>query len=158
MIKVGIGYDVHRLVEGRRLMLGGIEIPFEKGLDGHSDADVLIHAICDSVLGAAGEGDIGVHFPPTDPKYKDISSIELLKMTKEIISKKGFVVNNIDVTLIAQRPRIGDFRLEMRKLIAGASGALPDSVNIKATTTEGLGSIGREEGMAAFAVATIKKR
>lgn len=155
MIRVGTGYDVHRLVEGRRLIIGGVDIPHEKGLLGHSDADVLLHAICDALLGATGLGDIGRHFPDTDNRYKDMSSLKLLGQVKELIEAAGFRVNNIDATVVAERPKISRFIPEMIGNIAVTIGADRAAVNIKATTTEGLGFAGREEGIAAYAVCTI---
>jgi len=154
-MRAGIGYDVHRLVYGRKLVLGGIAIPFEKGLLGHSDADVLVHAVCDALLGAAGLGDIGVHFPDTDPEYKDISSLKLLGVVCDMLNNKGYRINNIDSTVIAEKPAISPFRNKMRAEIAQAAGINEDLVNVKATTTEGLGVIGKEEGIAAMCIALI---
>lgn len=155
-MRVGIGNDVHRLVPDRDLFLGGIKIPFEKGLLGHSDADVLLHAVCDALLGAAGLGDIGLHFPDTDPQYKDIYSIELLKMTHKKLVAQGFSIVNIDVTVFAEKPKLSPYRDEIRKKIAGTLNLFPDCVNIKATTTEGLGMIGEGEGIGAMCVALIE--
>jgi 2-C-methyl-D-erythritol 2,4-cyclodiphosphate synthase len=154
-MRAGIGYDVHRLVCGRKLVLGGIVLPFEKGLLGHSDADVLVHAICDALLGAAGLGDIGIHFPDTDPNYKDISSLKLLAATCEILKNKGYGINSIDSTIFAEKPSISPFRDRMRTEIANAAGIDEELVNVKATTTEGLGIIGKEEGIAAVCIALI---
>ncbi|MBU1182317.1 MAG: 2-C-methyl-D-erythritol 2,4-cyclodiphosphate synthase [Pseudomonadota bacterium] len=154
-MRVGIGYDIHRLVHGRKLILGGKEIPFEKGLLGHSDSDVLVHAICDALLGAAGFGDIGIHFPDTDPSYRDICSLELLAETCAMLRKEGFVVNNIDSTVFAERPKISPYRSEMIANIARCAGIDERLVNIKATTTEGLGMIGKGEGIAAMCIAMI---
>ncbi len=154
-MRIGTGHDVHRLIKGKPLMLGGVEIPFEKGLLGHSDADVLLHALCDALLGAAGQGDIGVHFPDTDQKYKNISSIKLLSRTCEIIKEKGYKIINIDATVFAEAPKISPYREKMRNIIAAAAGLKPESVNIKATTFEGLGFIGRGEGVGASCVAAI---
>jgi 2-C-methyl-D-erythritol 2,4-cyclodiphosphate synthase len=154
-MRAGIGYDVHRLVYDRKLVLGGITIPFEKGLLGHSDADVLTHAVCDALLGAAGLGDIGIHFPDTDPKYKGISSMKLLASTCDMLIKKGYGINNIDCTIFAQKPSISPYRDKMRAEIAGAAGINETLVNIKATTTEGLGIIGREEAIAAICIVLI---
>lgn len=154
-MRVGIGYDIHRLVHGRKLILGGKEIPFEKGLLGHSDADVLVHAICDALLGAAGLGDIGIHFPDTNPLYKDICSLELLAGTCSILKKEGCVINNIDSTVFAELPKIAPYKGEMTANIARSAGIDDRLVNIKATTTEGLGIIGRGEGIAAMCIATI---
>ena len=154
-MRVGIGYDIHKLVHGRKLILGGKEIPFEKGLLGHSDADVLVHAICDALLGAAGLGDIGMHFPDTDPLYKDICSLELLAETCSILRKEGHTINNIDSTVFAERPKISPYRNEMAANIARYAGIDEKLVNIKATTTEGLGMIGKGEGIAAMCIAMI---
>ena len=154
-MRIGHGYDVHRLIEGRPLFLGGVEIPFKKGLEGHSDADVLLHAICDAILGAAGMGDIGRHFPDTDPELKDIYSIELLKQTWEMVRLHYSAIINIDTTLFAQAPKILPYADQMKDTIAASLSILPDQVNIKATTTEGLGFIGRGEGMAAMCVVLI---
>lgn len=151
-----MGYDVHQLVEGRKLILGGISIPFEKGLLGHSDADVLVHAICDALLGAAGLADIGVHFPDTEPAFRDIYSIRLLALTREMVSAKGFSVVNIDTTIFAQAPKISPYREQMQKRIADTLDISPELVNIKATTTEGLGMIGAGQGIAAMCVALLE--
>ncbi|MBU2590400.1 MAG: 2-C-methyl-D-erythritol 2,4-cyclodiphosphate synthase [Nitrospinae bacterium] len=155
-MRIGHGYDVHRLAKDRRLVLGGVNIPYPQGLLGHSDADVLLHAVIDALLGAAGEGDIGQHFPDNSNAFKDISSLILLKKTGEIIKKKGYRVNNIDATVIAQAPKISSYIPKMTELISTTLGIETSSVNIKGTTTEGLGYIGRGEGIAAHAVATIK--
>ena len=155
-MRVGIGYDIHRLIEGRKLFLGGVEIPFEKGLLGHSDADVLLHAVCDSLLGAAGSGDIGQHFPDTDSKYKNISSMKLLEKTAAIIRADGFAIRNIDTIVFAEAPKIGPFRLEIQQNIANALEMPPNCVNVKATTTEGLGSIGKGDGIGAMSIALIE--
>lgn len=157
-MRIGIGYDIHRLVEGRRLMLGGVEIPFMKGLEGHSDSDVLLHAICDALLGAIGEGDIGMHFPNTSAKFKDISSIELLKHVVALLKKKGFALGNIDTVVIAEEPKILPFKNAMIAAISKAAGLSKGLVSVKATTNEGLGTIGRGEGIAAYAVACVQKR
>lgn len=157
MMRIGTGYDVHRLSGGRKLIIGGVEIPAEEGLLGHSDADVLLHAICDSLLGAAGLGDIGRHFPDTLPKYKDISSLLLLAEVRRLVSEAGFRVNNIDATIVAERPRMSPHIPAMVANIASAVSVDRALVNVKATTTEGLGFTGRGEGMAAYAVCTIKK-
>ena len=148
--RVGIGYDSHRLIEGRRLIIGGVEIPFERGLDGHSDADVLTHAITDAILGAAGAGDIGEHFPPTDERWRDADSIELLAAVIDLI---GGRVVNVDATVICERPAIGPHRDAIEARLSEAVGA---PVSVKATTNEGLGAIGREEGIAAIAVASFE--
>lgn len=158
MMRVGMGYDVHRLVEGRKLILGGEEIPYEKGLDGHSDADVLLHAIKDALLGAAALGDIGRHFPDTDAAYKGASSLKLLRRVGEIVSEHGYAVNNIDATIIAQRPKLAGFIPAMNRNIAETLGIAIDAVNVKATTTEGLGFAGSGEGMAAQAIASVVKK
>ena len=154
-MRIGIGYDVHRLVKGRKLILGGTEIPFSKGLLGHSDADVLIHAICDALLGAAGLGDIGGHFPDTDPDLGGISSLTLLGKVLELLRTDSLSIVNIDTTLMAESPKLQPYLESMRKNIAGVLEISPQSLNIKATTTEGLGAIGKGEGMAALAVALI---
>jgi 2-C-methyl-D-erythritol 2,4-cyclodiphosphate synthase len=156
-MNVGIGYDVHKLVAGRKLVLGGVEIPFEKGLLGHSDADVLVHAVCDALLGAAAMGDIGLHFPDTDPKFKNISSIKLLAETNDLIHSKGFIIGNIDATIFAEAPKMGPYREIMQENLARAVEVDPGCINIKATTTEGLGYIGRGEGIGAMSVALLKK-
>ena len=154
-MRVGMGYDVHRLVEGRKLILGGVEIPYEKGLLGHSDADVLIHAIMDALLGAAALGDIGKHFPDTDPQYKGISSVELLKHVAKLLDENNYVIENIDATVIAQRPKLRPYMEEMTKNIAGALGIEENRLNLKATTEEGLGFTGTGEGMAAQAICSL---
>jgi len=156
-MRVGFGYDVHPFVSGRRLILGGITIPYLFGLKGHSDADVLTHAICDALLGAIAEGDIGKHFPDTDPQYKDISSMILLKNVLTKVREKGFHPINIDATIVAQKPRLSDFIPKMVKEISGVLEMEAVRVNVKATTTEGLGFTGREEGMAAYAVALVEE-
>jgi len=156
MIRIGHGYDVHPLVAGRDLILGGVKIPHSKGLHGHSDADVLIHAICDACLGAAGLGDIGRHFPDTDPQYKNIDSRKLLRKVKEAIAERGWKIANVDSTLVAQAPRIAPHLPQMIQNIAADLGITPESVNIKATTTEKLGFAGREEGIAAHAVVLLE--
>lgn len=154
-MRIGHGYDVHRLVSGRALILGGVSIPFELGLLGHSDADVLIHAVCDALLGAAGLGDIGKHFPDTDSTYKDIDSRLLLRKTLELIKEKGFNTVNADITVIAQRPKLASYIPEMKRNIASDLNIPPDCINIKATTEEGLGFTGSGEGIAAHAVCLI---
>lgn len=151
-MRVGLGYDVHRLTEGRKLILGGVEIPYEKGLLGHSDADVLIHAIMDALLGAAALGDIGKHFPDTDPKYKGISSVELLKHVGKLLEDHNYLIENIDATVIAQRPKLRPYMEKMTENIASALNIDTDRVNLKATTEEGLGFTGSGEGMAAQAI------
>ena len=154
-MRVGMGYDVHRLVEGKRLILGGVGIPFEKGLLGHSDGDVLLHTVCDALLGAAGKGDIGQHFPDTDPEYKDISSLVLLEKVKLII--KEYRINNIDSIVVAQGPKLAHYLEKMRENIAQVLKIDKDRINIKATTTEKLGPIGRGEGIAAYAIVSVEE-
>ena len=156
-MRIGHGYDVHRLVEGRDLILGGVKIDYEKGLLGHSDADVLLHAVADALLGAAGLGDIGRHFPDTDPKYKGADSLMLLREVYRKISEKGFRVGNIDVTMIAQKPKLKDYIPQMQANIAAAVGVTPDRVNVKATTEEKLGFTGSGEGMACHAVCLLEE-
>jgi len=156
-MKVGFGYDSHRLEEGRKLVLGGVEIPNDRGLLGHSDADVLLHAIGDAILGAMGEGDIGRHFPDTDMTYKDMSSRVILVKIKEMMGKRGFRIQNIDSTLVLERPRVAQFIGKMVGTIAGDLGVDEGSVNVKATTNEGMGFTGRSEGIAAFAVVLLNK-
>jgi len=155
-MRIGMGYDVHRLVPGRPLVLGGVRIPFEKGLLGHSDADVLVHAACDALLGAAGLGDIGVHFPDTDARFKDIYSIELLRLTMGKIRGQELELANMDATLFAQAPRIAPHRDAMRHAMAEALKVGIDRINIKATTTEGLGVIGAGQGIAAACVVLLR--
>lgn len=154
-MRIGIGYDVHQLVEGRKLVLGGVVIPFEKGLLGHSDADTLLHSICDAILGALSEGDIGKHFPDDKPEYKDISSIELLKEVAQMMRSKGFMVNNIDSIVVAQRPKINSYIPEIQKNIANILDISINKINVKATTTEGLGFIGKGEGISAYSVVSL---
>jgi len=154
-MRVGMGYDVHRLVKGRKLVLGGETIVHPFGLLGHSDADVLTHAVCDAVLGAAGMGDIGHHFPDADPQFKEVSSIILLETVSGMLSEKGFSVTNIDATLIAEHPKISPYREKMQRNIADALEIDPALVNVKATTTEGLGYPGKGEGMAAMCIALL---
>lgn len=156
-MRIGTGYDVHELVEGRRLVLGGIEIPFEKGLLGHSDADVLIHAIMDSILGALALGDIGLLFPDTDMKYKDIDSKILLKRVVEVMKENNFQIGNVDVVVMAQRPKLRPYIDEMRSVISEILLTDIKNVSIKATTTEKLGFVGREEGIAAHAVVILEE-
>lgn len=154
-MRVGMGYDVHRLVEGRDLIIGGVNIPHTLGLLGHSDADVLLHAIMDALLGAAGLGDIGKHFPDTDPQYKGISSIKLLEHVANLIEEKGYVVENIDATIIAQKPKMRPYIAQMEENIARALGISCDQVNVKATTEEGLGFTGTEAGISAQAICAL---
>jgi 2-C-methyl-D-erythritol 2,4-cyclodiphosphate synthase len=156
MIRCGIGYDAHRLVEGRKLILGGVEIPYERGLDGHSDADVLLHAIADALLGAMGEGDIGHHFPNTDESIRGISSLEILRGVRSLLAEKNARAINIDATVIAEAPVLQPHIQSMRNKIAGALACDPSRVNVKATTNEGLGTIGRGEGIAAMATAAVE--
>ena len=156
-MRVGIGYDVHPLVKGRRLILGGVEIPFERGLAGHSDGDVLVHAIIDALLGATGLGDIGTHFPPSAPQYKGISSIILLRQVGVLLQSEGWQVGNIDATILAERPMLSPFINEMRQRMGEALRVSRSQVGIKATTHEGLGFVGREEGIAAYAVALVER-
>lgn len=154
-MRVGMGYDVHRLVEGRKLILGGVEIEHVCGLLGHSDADVLVHAIMDALLGAAALGDIGKHFPDTDPQYAGISSMELLDQVRAKLEDAGYVIENIDATVIAQRPKLRPYMEQMERNVAKVLGIAEDQVNIKATTEEGLGFTGRKEGIAAQAVCLL---
>lgn len=156
-MRIGTGYDVHKLIEDRDFILGGVKVPYEKGLLGHSDADVLIHAIMDSLLGAAALGDIGKHFPDTDPKYKGVSSIELLIIVKDLIEKQLYMIENIDATVIVQEPKLATFLPEMVRNIAKALGIEEKRVNIKATTEEGLGFTGKGLGVAANAVCLIEE-
>ena len=158
MIRIGTGYDVHRLQEGLELWIGGVKIEHTHGLLGHSDADVLLHAICDAMLGAAALGDIGKHFPDTDPQYKGISSIKLLKHVGELLGEHGYTVSNIDSTVVAQRPKLSPHISQMRQTIAETLGINFDQVSVKATTTEHLGFEGNEEGISAQAVALIEKK
>ena len=154
-MRIGQGYDVHRLVEGRKLILGGVEIPYEKGLLGHSDADVLLHAVMDALLGASALGDLGKHFPDTDPAYEGISSIALLKEVGKLLDENGFVIENIDATVIAQRPRLAPYREEMRMRIAEALHIDISQISIKATTEEGLGFTGSGEGISSSAITLL---
>lgn len=158
MIRVGMGYDVHKLTEGRDLILGGVPIPYEKGLLGHSDADVLIHAVMDALLGAAALGDIGKHFPDTDPKYKGISSMLLLEETARLLKEQGYVIGNIDATIIAQRPKMAPHIPQMRENLAKCLGISQAQVNIKATTEEGLGFTGNGQGISSQAICLIEKK
>ena len=154
-MRVGMGYDVHKLVEGRPLILGGVEIPHTLGLLGHSDADVLVHAIMDALLGAAALGDIGKHFPDTDPQYKGISSVKLLEHVAKLIAEKGYVVENIDATIIAQKPKMRPYITEMEQNIAKALGIDESQINVKATTEEGLGFTGTEQGISSQAICAL---
>jgi 2-C-methyl-D-erythritol 2,4-cyclodiphosphate synthase len=158
MFRIGLGYDAHRLVEGRRLILGGINIPWIKGLLGHSDADVLVHAIMDGILGALGRGDIGKHFPDTDPAYKDIDSLLMLKSVMAMVNTDGYLINNVDCTIVAQQPKLSPHIEDMREKLAAILSVEKASVNIKATTTEGMGFAGRGEGIGAYAVVSLIKK
>ena len=157
-IRTGFGFDVHRLVEGRELWLGGIRIPCEKGLDGHSDADVAIHALCDALLGAAALRDIGYHFPDTDPRYKGIDSKKLLREVANLLNQKGYAFGNADITICAEAPKLNPHIPEMQATLAECLACAPDEISIKATTTEQLGFTGRREGIAAYAVVLITKK
>ena len=157
MEKIGIGYDIHRLVEGRKLFLGGVEIPYVKGLLGHSDGDALLHALCDAILGALGGGDIGEHFPDTDQAYESISSLELLKMTGSVAAKSGFKINNIDSVIITQEPNLKPFKKLMRHKISETLGIPEESINVKAKTNNGLGETGNKEAIACFAAVILEK-
>ena len=157
MTRFGMGYDVHRLVEGRKLILGGVEIPWEKGLLGHSDADVLLHAVADALLGAAALGDIGKHFPDADDQFKGADSMKLLAEVARLVREKGYTVGNVDATIVAQAPKLAPHIEKMAENIAGVLGVERDSVNVKATTEERLGFTGSGEGMSAYAVAGIEK-
>ena len=156
-MRVGFGYDVHKLVTERKLILGGVEIPYEKGLLGHSDADVLIHAIVDALLGAAALGDIGIHFPDNNPSFEGISSMKFLEKTNDLLSEKGYVIGNIDSTIAAQEPKLAGHLSQMVSNIAKVLKIDKEQVNIKATTTEGLGFEGKKEGISAYAVACVNK-
>ena len=157
-MRIGHGYDVHCLVEGRKLILGGVDIPWEKGLLGHSDADVLLHAISDAILGAIGEGDIGRHFPDTDPRFKGADSLNLLGHVMGLAAAKGYCLGNVDATVVAQRPKLAPHIPRMRENIASVLGAEIDRVNVKATTTEELGFAGRGEGISAYAVVLLENK
>lgn len=157
-LRIGFGYDVHKIVEDRKMIIGGVEIPFEKGLLGHSDADVLVHAIMDGILGALALGDIGKHFPDTDPKYKDISSIYLLSEVYKLMDEKGYKIGNIDGTIVAQRPKMAGYIDDMRRIVAKTLNMHIDDINIKATTTEWLGFVGKEEGISSYSVCILKKK
>ena len=157
-IRIGQGYDVHALTEGRRLVLGGVDIPFEKGLLGHSDADVLLHALMDAMLGAAALGDIGSLFPDSDPRFEGADSMDLLRQVSALLDEKGWRVGNIDATIVAQRPKLAPYIPEMRRRIAAALGIAVGAVSVKATTEEGLGFTGRKEGIAATAIALLENK
>jgi len=155
-MRIGIGYDIHRLTEERKLVLGGVEIPYIKGLLGHSDGDALLHAVADAILGASALGDIGMHFPDDDPAYKDAKSSGLLEKVNNLIREKGYVVNNVDSVVLAEEPKIAPFIAKMKKKISEILQIDPSKINIKATTSEGVGSIGRGEAIASYAVITLK--
>ena len=155
-MRIGMGYDIHRFVAGRKLVLGGVTIPYEKGLLGHSDADVLIHALCDALLGAISQGDIGAHFPDTDPEFKDISSMIILSRTWDMVCAGGFKLENADATILAELPKLAPYRTAMRQNVAGVMNVDPHCINIKATTTEKLGMIGRGEGVGAICVVLLR--
>ncbi len=155
-VRVGLGIDFHRFVPGRRLVLGGVEIPHDQGLAGHSDADALLHAVCDALLGAAALGDIGQHFPVGDPRYKDISSLELLRRTVALLAEEGYVPQQVDAVVVAERPMLAPHVPLMRERIAAALASEVTAVSVKATTAEGMGSLGRGEGVAAWAVALVR--
>jgi 2-C-methyl-D-erythritol 2,4-cyclodiphosphate synthase len=157
VVRSGIGYDRHRFAEGRRLVLGGVEIPSELGLVGHSDADVLTHAIIDALLGAAALGDIGQHFPETDPQYRDSNSIELLRRVVALLLERGFAIVNVDASVTIERPQLAPFRDQMRGVLSAALGIGVDRVNVKATRGEGMGFVGRGEGAACMAIATVDR-
>ncbi len=156
-MRIGFGYDVHRLVENRKLILGGVEISYKKGLLGHSDADVLIHSIMDSILGALALGDIGKHFPDTDEKYRDVSSMILLENVYEMMESHGYEIGNIDATIGAQQPKLASYIKDMRTNISKTLNTKIDNINIKATTTEQLGFVGREEGISSYSVCLLEK-
>ncbi len=156
--RVGFGYDVHRLVEGKPLILGGVTIPNDKGLLGYSDADVLIHAVIDAILGALGKGDIGQHFPDSDPAYQGADSLTLLKKIVGLAHDKGFAVNNLDASIVAQKPKLSPYLNDMKERLSTVLEVDPDLLNVKATTTEGLGFCGREEGVAAYAVVSLVRK
>jgi 2-C-methyl-D-erythritol 2,4-cyclodiphosphate synthase len=153
--KVGIGYDIHRLIEGRKLFLGAVEIPYIKGLLGHSDGDALIHALCDALLGALALGDIGEHFPDTDPRYQGIASSQLLKVVKELVDKSGYKINNLDIIVIAQEPKLTPFKKQIKEKICTLLNIEQDLLNIKAKTNEGLGAVGHMEAISCFATASL---
>jgi len=155
--RAGIGYDIHLLVEGRSLFIGGVEIPYIKGLLGHSDGDVLLHAISDALLGAAAGSDIGEHFPDSDARYSGISSVKLLKIVQDLVNSRGYKIVNIDTVIIAQKPVLSPFKKQIKEAIAGALGIEADRINIKAKTNEGQDSVGREESIASYAVAILSK-
>jgi 2-C-methyl-D-erythritol 2,4-cyclodiphosphate synthase len=157
MFRTGLGYDAHRLVKGRLLIIGGVQIPYELGLEGHSDADVLVHALMDAILGALGKGDIGMHFPDNDPAYKGIDSMLLLKKVVALMKQEGYALNNADNTIVAQRPKLASYIPHMKERLFEVFETSPDRINIKATTTEGMGFCGRGEGIAAYSVVSLIK-
>jgi len=157
-MRMGIGYDIHRLSEDRKLFLGGVEIPYIKGLIGYSDGDVVLHAISDAVLGGLAMGDIGKHFPDTDPQYKDIPSRHILQKVINMASEKGYIINNVDTVILAEEPKIHPFREKMVEMLQGILGVKSDRINIKATTNEGVGSIGRGDAIAAYAIVTLVEK
>lgn len=157
-IRIGFGYDLHRLIAGRKLVVGGVDIPFEKGLLGHSDADVLLHAVCDALLGAAGLGDIGQHFPDTDPDWAAAPSELFVRRSLDMITDAGFSLNNLDATVIAEAPRLAPYFKEIGVNLSGLLGVAPERINLKATTNEGLGPIGRGEAMAAMCVVSLRAK
>ncbi len=156
-LRIGHGYDIHRLRRGRKLLLGGIEIPYHRGLTGHSDADVLLHALMNALLGAMGEGDIGIHFPDSDPRYKNISSVTLLQRVTRIMQRRGFKLGNADLTVLAQQPKLAPHYKAIRKRVAGVLKVLESKINLKAVTAEKLGSIGRGQAIAASAVVLLRR-
>ena len=158
MFRIGFGYDAHRLIKGRPLIIGGVSIPYELGLEGHSDADVLIHSLMDAILGALGKGDIGMHFPDNDPAYKGIDSTLLLKKVMEMVNRDGYIINNTDNTIVAQRPKLAPHMQNMRDRLSRFLEVPTDRINIKATTTEGMGFCGRGEGIAAYSIASLVKK
>lgn len=157
-MRVGIGYDVHKLIKGRRLILGGVEIPSKQGLEGHSDADVLLHAVSDALLGACAKGDLGKYFPPTDSKWKDISSLVLLKEVYQILQNEGYEVNNLDIVVVLEEPNISSYTEKMRENISGILEIKIEDISIKSTTSEGIGFVGKKEGVVAYAVVSIIKK
>ena len=158
MVRTGLGVDSHRFAPGRRLILGGVEVPYEQGLAGHSDADVLTHAVIDALLGAAGLGDIGQHFPDTDPRFKDADSLHLLRTVVGYLGERGFAIGNVDATVVLERPKLAPYRERIRATLATALGLPEDAVNVKATTGERMGFVGRGEGAAAMAIVTLERR
>ena len=157
MVRTGLGIDTHAFAPGRPLILGGVDIPHEEGLAGHSDADVLTHAVIDALLGASGLGDIGQHFPDTDPRFAGADSIQLLRTVVQYLGERGFAIGNVDATIVLERPKLAPYRDAIRDRLAGALGLAPDAVNVKATTGEGMGFVGRGEGAAALAIATLER-